>query len=99
MLILTRRIGTEAPPDVSIYREEIYQRILKERADGTGSPAIPEFKNSKPKEIAGDLEPCGGVLLTSVFMATAIGMSELDALGAFSPNTASGRTERFFSIR
>ena len=31
MLILSRRVGVEASKDVSVHREEVYQRVLQEK--------------------------------------------------------------------
>ncbi|MBS0359186.1 MAG: carbon storage regulator CsrA [Proteobacteria bacterium] len=36
------RLGINAPKDVSVHREEIYQRILQEKERGTGGETTAE---------------------------------------------------------
>lgn len=38
------RIGIAAPPEVQVHREEIYQRVLEERANGASAESKIRFK-------------------------------------------------------
>jgi carbon storage regulator len=41
------RLGVNAPRDVSVHRQEIYERIRNEQ--GAGGPAAPSSEESDPK--------------------------------------------------
>lgn len=40
------RLGFDAPPNVSVHREEIYQKILRERYENEADENRPEVGNS-----------------------------------------------------
>lgn len=43
------RIGVNAPRDVAVHREEIYERIKREQAEGGGHRPEPDVEVAQPE--------------------------------------------------
>lgn len=46
------RLGVQAPPDVPVYRDEVYEAIRSSLPDGTPTPPLPVLQSAVAPESA-----------------------------------------------